>query len=76
MSKTRAEKPRFTNRPRAWEDLALTLDTKEVCALLLCSDKTAHKLLNDGIIRGARVGSNYIFERDSLRDYILGNGRT
>ncbi len=71
MTATRCRPAQHT-RPRDWSLLPLTLNTAEACGLLLCSDKTAHALINSGRVKGARAGKGYVFDRDSLREYITG----
>lgn len=74
MTRTRTSRcppPRYT-RTRDWDSLPATLNTAEVCGLLLCSDKTAVKLLNEGKIKGTRAGHAYVFDTASLREFICG----
>lgn len=73
MSKTRAPAPVFTDRPTDWALLPVTLNTTEVCNLLLCGAEKATSLVKEGKIRGVDNGNGYLFDRDSVRAYLGGN---
>jgi len=69
MPSTRCAPPRYTGYTD-WNRLPIILTTQEACALLRVSDKTACALINEGKVQGNRVGREYRFVRDSLREYI------
>jgi len=71
MSTSRCAPPRYTRR-YDWDDFQDIMTTSEVCAMLRVSDKTAHALLDEGKVRGCRVGKQYRFVRDSVRRYAYG----
>jgi excisionase family DNA binding protein len=62
----------FTNRPTEWSRLPLTLTTSEVCNLLLCGAETVVKLHKAGKLQGIRNGKSYVFDRESVRNYLTG----
>ena len=69
---SRCPPPQFDVPIGEWADLPLTLTTETVCCLLRCSDETAIKRLKEGCFCGRQIGKSYIFDRDSVRDYITG----
>lgn len=50
------------------------LTVKEVAALLRVSAQTLYKMLEQGDIPAVKVGSQWRFERDKIRDWIEARG--
>jgi len=46
------------------------LRTKEAAAYLRISNHTLHKLVRDGIIPAARIGTNWRFNRADLENHV------
>ena len=70
----RCHPPRYTTHTD-WDRLPVVLTAQEACAILRVSNKTAYNLIEEGKVKGNRVGKQYRFDRDSLRDYICGKGQ-
>ena len=73
MGKARCYAPQYTRTFVNWEDVPMVLSVKELCQVLKISDKTALKLLNDGVILGQHVGQEWRISRDAVRRYLEGD---
>lgn len=75
MKKTLCHKPIYSMRPTNWNDLPVTISMEEACNLLLCADNTVARYAKEGLIIGRKIGNKWLFDRDSIRHFILGGGR-
>lgn len=47
-------------------DIQPDYKVKEVCTLLACDHKTVYSLIELGVLRGYKVGTQYRIRRDSI----------
>ena len=55
-----------------WEQLDLVLDVAQLCAVLRITEPTALKLLKNGEIPAAKIGTQWRISRDALQGYLAG----
>jgi len=72
---TRCPPPQYNCPTGEWSDLPLALDTAQVCNILRCTEETAVKRLREGQLRGRQSAKGYIFDRESVREYVTGEPR-
>jgi excisionase family DNA binding protein len=52
------------------------MTVKEVAALLRVSPQTLYKMLEQGTIPAVKIGSQWRFDRDQIRDWLKGRNPT
>lgn len=60
---------RFSKTFTDWEKMPVLLSLEDACCLLRRADVTVVNYIKKGYIKGNKIGSGWMIDRDSVREY-------
>ena len=65
----RCQKPRYTKEYVDWAEVPLFLSPADVSILWKLTEKTITNMLNDGTLKGFKVGDRWRIPKESVQNY-------
>ena len=65
----RCQKPRYTKEYVNWAEVPLFLSPADVSILWKLTEKTITKMLNDGTLKGFKVGDRWRIPKENVQNY-------
>lgn len=61
------------SKPFKWDDMPDVMDVDDVSAVLMTSERTIRRLLNDGTIKAVKCGNKWLVAKEHVMAYVKGD---